>query len=193
MPAVDPAATPPAFPAPEPSREAPGTGRRTPYRVCFVCTGNICRSPVAESVFRTRVAEAGLGALVEVGSAGTGGWHVGDPADPRAAASLRAAGYPDAHTARQFTAEWFDRLDLVVALDRGHLRALRRLAPSAAHADRVRLLRSYDPRADGAADVPDPYYGGPEGFGTVLAMVEDAVPGLLDAVREQLEEPDHDR
>ncbi|MEU6960028.1 low molecular weight protein-tyrosine-phosphatase [Streptomyces chrestomyceticus] len=115
-----------------------------PYRVCFVCTGNICRSPMAEAVFRARVEEDGLDGLVVVDSAGTGGWHEGDGADPRTVAVLRAAGYEEDHTARQFRAEWFGTLDLVIALDEGHLRALRRLAPSARDAAKVRLLRSYD-------------------------------------------------
>ncbi|WP_461030333.1 low molecular weight protein-tyrosine-phosphatase, partial [Streptomyces sparsus] len=150
--------------------------------------GNICRSPVAESVFRAEFAKAGLDGLVTVDSAGTGDWHVGSAADPRAAASLTGAGYDARHTARCFDPAWFERLDLVVALDRGHQRALRRMAPSAGHAAKVRLLRSYDPDAQGDEDVPDPYYGGPDGFTTVLAMVERAVPGLLDAVRKELEE-----
>jgi protein-tyrosine phosphatase len=88
-----------------------------PFRVCFVCTGNICRSPMAESVFRARVAEAGLDGLVEVDSAGTGGWHEGDGADPRTVSVLEAGGYEGAHAARQFRADWFARLDLVIALD----------------------------------------------------------------------------
>jgi protein-tyrosine phosphatase len=155
------------------------------YRVCFVCTGNICRSPMAESVFRARVAEAGLDGLIEVDSAGTGGWHEGDPADPRTAAVLEEHGYDSAHTARQFRASWFARLDLVVALDEGHLRALRRLAPTERDAAKVRLLRSYDPAAHDALDVPDPYYGGTEGFEECLAMVEAASGGLLDAVRQE--------
>ncbi|MGV9449744.1 low molecular weight protein-tyrosine-phosphatase [Streptomyces sp. NPDC003635] len=158
------------------------------YRVCFVCTGNICRSPMAESVFRARVAEAGLDGLVEVDSAGTGGWHEGDPADPRTVAVLEANGYDGGHTARQFQASWFARLDLVVALDEGHLKALRRLAPTEGDAAKVRLLRSYDPTADDDLDVPDPYYGGMEGFEECLAMVEAASTGLLAAVREKAEE-----
>ena len=100
------------------------------YRVCFVCTGNICRSPMAESVFRARVAEAGLDGLVEVDSAGTGGWHEGDAADPRTVSVLEENGYDSGHTARQFQPSWFARLDLVIALDAGHLKALRRLAPT---------------------------------------------------------------
>ncbi|GLW49330.1 low molecular weight protein-tyrosine-phosphatase [Streptomyces sp. NBRC 14336] len=156
------------------------------YRVCFVCTGNICRSPMAESVFRERVAEAGLDGLVEVDSAGTGGWHEGDPADPRTVSVLESNGYDGAHTARQFQPSWFVRLDLVVALDAGHLKALRRLAPSAEDAAKVRLLRSYDPAAGDDLDVPDPYYGGMDGFEECLEMVEAASVGLLDAVREAI-------
>ncbi|MFD7438082.1 low molecular weight protein-tyrosine-phosphatase [Streptomyces sp. NPDC059861] len=155
------------------------------YRICFVCTGNICRSPMAESVFRARTAEAGLDGLVEVDSAGTGGWHEGEPADPRTVAVLRAHDYGSAHVARQFQPSWFSRLDLVIALDLGHLKALRRLAPTEQDAAKVRLLRSYDPAA--GDDVPDPYYGGGEGFEEVLEMVETASTGLLAAVREHLE------
>ncbi|MGN9755604.1 low molecular weight protein-tyrosine-phosphatase [Streptomyces sp. SD31] len=157
------------------------------YRVCFVCTGNICRSPMAESVFRARIAEAGLDGLVEVDSAGTGGWHEGDPADPRTVSVLEEHGYDGGHTARQFQQSWFARLDLVVALDTGHLKALRRLAPSPEDAAKVRLLRSYDPAAGEDLDVPDPYYGGRDGFEECIEMVEAASAGLLAAVREQVE------
>ncbi|AXE87156.1 MULTISPECIES: low molecular weight protein-tyrosine-phosphatase [unclassified Streptomyces] len=157
------------------------------YRVCFVCTGNICRSPMAEVVFRARVAEAGLDGLVEVDSAGTGGWHEGDGADPRTVAVLEENGYACGHTARQFQPSWFARLDLVVALDSSHLRALRRLAPTEQDAQKVRLLRSYDPAAGDDLDVPDPYYGGADGFEECLEMVEAASAGLLAAVREDVE------
>ncbi|MFJ8592144.1 low molecular weight protein-tyrosine-phosphatase [Streptomyces sp. NPDC093598] len=157
------------------------------YRVCFVCTGNICRSPMAEIVFRARVAEAGLDELVEVDSAGTGGWHEGDGADPRTVTVLEANGYAGGHTARQFRSSWFSRLDLVIALDSGHLGALRRLAPTEQDAQKVRLLRSYDPAAGDDLDVPDPYYGGLDGFEECLEMVEAASTGLLAAVREDVE------
>ncbi|WP_137994531.1 low molecular weight protein-tyrosine-phosphatase [Streptomyces vilmorinianum] len=158
------------------------------YRICFVCTGNICRSPMAESVFRARVEEAGLAGAVEMDSAGTGGWHEGDGADPRTVAVLEDHGYASAHTARQFRASWFPALDLVIALDEGHQRALRRLAPTPQDAAKVRLLRSYDPAAAGDLDVPDPYYGGRDGFEECLEMVEAASEGLLAAVRENVEE-----
>ncbi|MFF9773052.1 low molecular weight protein-tyrosine-phosphatase [Streptomyces sp. NPDC013978] len=157
------------------------------YRVCFVCTGNICRSPMAESVFRARIEEAGLGGLVEVDSAGTGGWHEGDAADPRTVSVLESNGYDSVHAARQFQVSWFSRLDLVIALDEGHLKALHRLAPTPADADKVRLLRSYDPAAGDDLDVPDPYYGGMDGFEECLELVEAASPGLLAAVREKVE------
>ncbi|MER7486668.1 low molecular weight protein-tyrosine-phosphatase [Streptomyces sp. NPDC126497] len=157
------------------------------YRVCFVCTGNICRSPMAESVFRARVAEAGLDDLVEVDSAGTDGWHEGEGADPRTVTVLRENGYATGHTARRFDPSWFARLDLVIALDSGHLRALRRLAPTDRDADKVRLLRSYDPAAGDDLDVPDPYYGGADGFDACLERVEAASTGLLASVREQVE------
>lgn len=157
------------------------------YRVCFVCTGNICRSPMAESVFRARVAAAGLDSLVEVDSAGTDGWHEGEGADPRAETVLRENGYAADHAARRFDPSWFARLDLVVALDSGHLRSLRRLAPTKRDADKVRLLRSHDPAAGDDLDVPDPYYGDAGGFEECLEMVETASTGLLAAVRTDLE------
>lgn len=162
----------------------------SPYRVCFVCTGNICRSPMAEYVFRAHAVEAGLDGLLEVDSAGTGPWHEGDGADRRAIDVLTAHGYEQDHIARQFQAEWFDRLDLVIALDSGHLHELRALAPTPHDAAKVRLLRAYDPDADhdalGGLDVPDPYFGGLDDFEECLEMIESASGGLLDAVAEAI-------
>ena len=158
------------------------TASARPYRICFVCTGNICRSPMAEAVLRGLLDEEGLGHAVEVDSAGTTSWHVGDPADPRASALLAEHGYVDVHVARQVDDELLDA-DLLVALDAGHLRALRRIAPDP---ERVRLLRSFDPDAGDGAEVPDPYYGGPDGFTEVLTMTRAAMPGLLEYVKAQL-------
>lgn len=117
----------------------------------------------------------------------TGGWHEGDGADPRTVSVLEAAGYDGDHAARQFRAAWFARLDLVIALDSGHLKALRRLAPTPKDAEKVRLLRSYDPAAGADLDVPDPYYGGMDGFEECLEMVETASAGLLAAVQAEVE------
>src|SRR5947208_2107062 len=126
------------------------------YRVTFVCTGNICRSPMAEHIFRRYVEDDGLD--VEVDSSGTGHWHVGDPADARTVATLRRAGYGSAHRARRFENSWFDRYDLIVALDRGHRRELLRIAAGDEDRAKVRLLREFDPAARDL-DVPDPYFG----------------------------------
>lgn len=146
--------------------------------VSFVCSGNICRSPIAEKVLAAEVEAAGLSDRVRVSSAGTGNWHVGSPMDERAARTLTEHGYPTAHRARQVDSEILSA-DLLIALDEGHLRSLRRSVPEP---DRVRLLRSFDPDAGDAAEVPDPYYGGPDGFTEVLDMIQAAMPGLVEHV-----------
>jgi protein-tyrosine phosphatase len=164
---------------------------RAPYRICFVCSGNICRSPIAEIVLRALAEREGLAADLVVDSAGTGDWHVGERADLRAITVLSGAGYDGGeHRARQFDPQWFAERDLVIALDRGHARVLRSWAPDDAARDKVRLLRSFDPSLAGGAepslDVADPYYDGPEEFGEVLQQVEAACEGLLDHVRAEL-------
>jgi protein-tyrosine phosphatase len=156
-----------------------------PYRVTFVCTGNICRSPMAEHIFRHHAEQEGLD--VEVDSSGTGHWHVGDPADERAVAVLRRAGYRSSHRARQFEASWFDRYDLILALDRGHRTDLLRLAPDEEARRKIRLLREFDPRARDL-DVADPYYSRDSAFDEVREQIEAAVPGLLDHVRRAVKE-----
>jgi protein-tyrosine phosphatase len=156
-----------------------------PYRVTFVCTGNICRSPMAEHVFR-RYAE-GAGLDVEVDSSGTGRWHVGDAADERTVAVLRRAGYSSSHRARQFEAGWFDRYDLIIALDQGHQADLHRMASDDEARGKVRRLREFDPEAR-ALDVADPYYGRDSGFEEVREQIEAAVPGLIDHIRRAMKE-----
>ena len=162
------------------------------FRICFVCSGNICRSPIAEIVLRGLAEDAGLGHLVEADSAGTGDWHIGEQADRRALAVLARAGLDGSeHRARQFDPRWFLRRDLVIALDRGHLRTLRSWAANDAERGRIHLLRSFDPTLPpdaraGDLDVPDPYYGHGDGFERVLAMIERATPGVVEYLRTQV-------
>ena len=153
--------------------------RAAAYRLGFVCLGNICRSPTADVVMASMVADAGLAEVVEVSSSGTGGWHVGQPMDARAAATLTDAGYDATrHRARQHDASWLD-LDLVLAMDAANL------AEIGGGSERVRLFRAFDPDVPAGApvpDVPDPYYGGDDGFADVLAMVERTCARLRDGL-----------
>jgi protein-tyrosine phosphatase len=155
--------------------------------VLFVCTGNICRSPTAEAIFRKLVIDAGMQDAITADSAGTHGYHIGEPPDPRAQASAAARGYDlSALRARRLERTDFQRFDLIVAMDRGHFAMLSRMAePPAAH--KLKLMMSY---ASGfrEKDVPDPYYGGPQDFERVLDMLEDAARGLLDAIGKPAQE-----
>jgi protein-tyrosine phosphatase len=155
-------------------------------RLLFVCMGNICRSPTAEAVMRAVVAREGLGDVIEIDSAGTGSWHVGDPPDRRSTAAAKARGIVMEGAARQVTAADFDAYDLLLAADEQNVAALRAIAPDAEAAEKVVLLRAYDPDSVTAGDleVPDPYYGGADGFDHVLDLVEAACDGLLTRLRE---------
>jgi protein-tyrosine phosphatase len=154
-------------------------------RLLFVCMGNICRSPTAEAVMRAVVAREGLDGEVEIDSAGTGSWHVGNPPDRRSTAAARARGIVLDGAARQVTAADFEDYDLLLAADAENVADLRRLAPDAQAAEKIVLLRQFDPEAVAAGDldVPDPYYGGPSGFEDVLDLVESACEGLLSSLR----------
>ena len=168
----------PALPAPR----DPGT-----YRIALVCLGNICRSPTAHVVLESRIADAGLADRVEVASSGTGGWHVGNPMDRRAAATLTAAGYdPTRHRARQYDATWPGSYDLVLVMDEANL------ADVGGRTDRLGLFRDHDP-VDPGGEVPDPYYGGADGFEEVLAMVERTSDAIVRALPDTLAPADGHR
>jgi protein-tyrosine phosphatase len=157
------------------------------YRIIFVCSGNICRSPMAEVITRS-LADATtlndatvLGHQLEVSSAGTGPWHEGEPMDPRTSEALIRAGYPrHQHVAHQFPTRRRDQFELIVALDRRHLQTLRGLGVDPA---RLCLLRSFDPAAGAAADVPDPYYGDTSTFDECLELIEAGCRGLISTLR----------
>ena len=152
-----------------------------PVSVLFVCLGNICRSPLAEGVFLAVAEARGLGSRFEADSAGTAAYHSGEPPDPRTTAVAARHGVHLTSIARQATRHDFQRFDLIVAMDRSNRRSLERLRghrprPGAA---RIVMMRDYDPES-GDPDVPDPYYGGAEGFERVYGIVERCCEGLLD-------------
>lgn len=152
-------------------------------RVLFVCLGNICRSPTAEVVLRTVAAREAPELELEVDSAGTAAYHVGEPPDPRTREAAARRGYDlTAPRARIVEPADFERFDLILAMDREILRVLRRRAPKTAH-QRLRLFLEFAPEA-GPEDVPDPYYGGPNGFEEVLDLVEAATRALLAHLRQ---------
>jgi protein-tyrosine phosphatase len=157
----------------------------TTYRITAVCLGNICRSPIAEAVLRDRVINAGLGDLIFVDSAGTGDWHIGRDADPRTVSTLLRHDYDLDHRARQIQADWFNTLDLVLAMDSSNYQNLQTMAAEAGVEADIRMIRSFDPdlmhldEPHPELDVPDPYYGGDDGFVDVLRMIERAADALV--------------
>lgn len=156
-----------------------------PLHITFICSGNICRSPMAEKMFAHQISERGLAEVVRVTSAGTGHWHEGEPADRRAGQVLRAHGYPSEHRATQMNDDHLSA-HLVVALGRNHLRMLQHEGVTA---DRLRMLRSFDPRSGAhPQDVEDPYYGTHDDFEDVFTVIEASLPGLHDWVNERLAE-----
>jgi protein-tyrosine phosphatase len=166
------------------------------YRICLVCLGNICRSPMAEILIRAELDRVGLADRVSVESAGTGDWHLGQLMDRQARAELVRRGYDgSAHRARQITPDWLGRFDLLLAMDADNLWSLRQMAGlgrGTAEQDdiaaRIRLLREFDPAAPDGAEVPDPYGGSPEEFAAVADIIQPAARGLASALAELLGE-----
>ena len=155
-----------------------------PIRVLFVCLGNICRSPLAEGVFRMKVQEAGLGDRFEIDSAGTGQWHVGQRADARMRSTARRRGVDlDDLRARQMDRDDLHHFDHVFAMDRSNLHDTLYLDPDGDHSTRVRLFREFDPDPDDY-QVPDPYYGGHGGFDHVFDIVDRTAEVILERFRE---------
>ena len=148
-------------------------------RVLFVCHGNICRSPLAEAVFRRLVQEAGVADEFEIDSAGTSGYHEGEAPDPRTCAEASTRGIIIDHSARRIVPRDFERFDHILAMDSENVEGLQRFTNGSGESSKVRLLRSYDATAGADMEVPDPYYGGERGFADVHDMVERACAGLL--------------
>ena len=150
--------------------------------VLFVCLGNICRSPLAEGVFRHLADEAGLSERFDIDSAGTGSWHVGERPDARAAMVAQQHGVDLECRARQLTEDDLRRFDYVIAMDRENLQNIRRMADAIGSEAEVALLREFDPEG-GGDEVPDPYYGGASGFETVYEMVQRSCANLLERLK----------
>lgn len=162
-------------------------------RVCFVCLGNICRSPTAEGVFQDLVNQAGLNDVIAVDSAGTAAYHAGEQADARSRQEAASRGIHITSVGRQFHSADFGRFDYVLAMDRANLQALRRVPGADQFAGTLELFRSFDAQSRPQADVPDPYYGGVDGFATVFDLCEAAARGLLDHIRKDLGHPEPSR
>ena len=156
--------------------------------VLFVCLGNICRSPTAEGIFIHISSKEGLKSSLSIDSAGTGGWHVGELADARSRSEAARRGVMLHSRSRKFRSKDFQDFDLILAMDGSNLRNILRLAQSDADRSRVHLLRDFDPTARPGSDVPDPYYGGENGFAEVFDICERACQGLLAEVQKRLQD-----
>lgn len=154
--------------------------------VCFVCHGNICRSPLAQGVMETLVKREGLEKTILISSAGVSGWHVGEPPDDRMRDTARSHGVSLNSRGRHFQANDYQELDLVLAMDHSNLNTLKELRPTTETNDKLFLFRSFDPQNNGDLDVPDPYYGGGQGFELVYEMVERTCPKILEHLKAKL-------
>jgi protein-tyrosine phosphatase len=153
-------------------------------RICFVCLGNIVRSPLAENLFLHLANGRGVAQKYEVDSAGTGAWHVGEPPDPRMRRIAAQHGLHYDGRARQFKRSDFDHFDLIVAMDRENLEDLYSITVKQGDQEKIRLLREFDPQGGDMAAVPDPYYGGIDGFVETYQVIERSCQGLLDALED---------
>ncbi|MBE0411854.1 MAG: low molecular weight phosphotyrosine protein phosphatase [Anaerolineales bacterium] len=155
-------------------------------RICFVCLGNIVRSPLAENLFRYHATKRGLDHKYEVDSAGTSDWHVGESPDHRMVTTAARRGIRIDGSSRQFRYADFDKFDLIIPMDKNNRASLNALAKSSNEKNKIHLLREFDPKSDSQASVPDPYYGGINGFEEVYDIVERSVLGLLNSLEDRL-------
>ena len=161
---------------------------KSPFRVLFVCMGNICRSPAAEGVLADTLQKTDLARRVVIDSAGTGGWHAGNRADSRMRACASDLGYDLTSIARQVSLSDFDSFDLILAMDKENLADLRQLQSRNPGRAEVRLFCDFCSEHD-ETEVPDPYYGGDEGFEKVLDLIEDGCRGILEHIRTHVDKP----
>lgn len=157
-----------------------------PFEICFVCLGNICRSPLAEGVFQALINKEGLENQIIIHSAGTGNWHVGAAPDARMQATARNKGIHLASRGQQIQVGDIRRYDLILAMDQSNLEAIEYLCSPETAAKKIRLFRSFDPEVDGDLDVPDPYYGMDDGFEHVFQIVHRTCPPILEYVKSQM-------
>ncbi|QPJ64934.1 MAG: low molecular weight phosphotyrosine protein phosphatase [Candidatus Nitrohelix vancouverensis] len=153
--------------------------------VCFICLGNICRSPLAQGVFEDLIAKEGLENRILVSSAGVGDWHVGSPPDARMQNTARNRGITLNSRAQQIQTGDLKRLDLALAMDESNMLALKQIFPSSADPKKLRMFRSFDPQHNGDLNVPDPYYGGDAGFENVFDIVNRTCPQIIAFLKQE--------
>jgi protein-tyrosine phosphatase len=158
----------------------------TKVRVLFVCLGNICRSPLAEGIFKDKVKAAGLQNFIEADSCGTSNYHIGSQPDPRTIANASRNGITLDHCGRQFSIDDFENFDYILAMDRSNYNNILRLQGGSAFADKVMLMRDFDPLEKGG-EVPDPYYGGEQGFQNVFEILDRTMTSLLTHLRKEFQ------
>ena len=157
-------------------------------RIMFVCSGNICRSPLAHRVFEHHLRQEGVEGRFHVESSGIGSWHVGENIDPRMRGTAREHGLNISHRAQQLSAADLEEYDLILVMEQSHRRQIERQARDPEIMEKVRLFREWDPKGGPTAEVPDPYYGGGSGFEEVYQMVDRTSKALLDDILSEKEE-----
>jgi protein-tyrosine phosphatase len=154
-------------------------------KVLFVCLGNICRSPLAEAIFKHKLKERGLTAKVDADSCGTSNYHIGDNPDPRTIANAKKNGVSIDHCGRQLSVDDLDAFDYILAMDSSNFRNIHLILKDEKHKPKIQMMRDYDPQGKG--DVPDPYYGGEKNFQEVFEILDRTMDGFLDKLESDVE------